>query len=148
MGTKPMKTLVSTLLFVPMLAVAGTWNQENWGQMYWGDNPVSAPQIAPQVDSVSVDGDTITFNISEYAAGDDGWSTIQSYSVNCQGGGSVTGSSQTLVITGLDEDTLYACQITATNAAGESAPLVQEVATEALQRGLPLWLLYEAAKRS
>lgn len=143
------KTLTLYLLLsaaIPSAALGGTWGQENWGQMYWGDNPVSAPLVSPQVESVSVDGDTITFQISEYTAGQDGWSAIQSYSVSCGEGVAATTTDQTLVVTGLNEETQYTCEIIAENAAGESAPLVQEVATEALQRGLPIWLLYEASK--
>lgn len=135
------------LLMLPK-AAAGTWGTENWGQMYWGDNPVTSPVVAPQVESVSVYGDTLTFQISEYSPGQDGWSAIQSYTVTCGEGISETTTTQTLEVTGLDEETLYTCQIFATNAAGQSIPLVQQVATEALQQSLPVWLLYEASKRS
>lgn len=143
-----MKIIFFILSVLPFSAWAGVWGNENWGQMYWGDNPVSAPVVAPQVESVSVDGDTITFGISEYAAGQDGWSAIQSYTVSCGEGATATTTTQTLVITGLDEDSTYVCEIIATNAEGESTPLVQQVATEALQRGLPIWLLYEATRAS
>ena len=91
------------------------------GTDYWGDNSVSAPLVSPQVESVTTDGDRIIFEIAEYAAGQDGWSAIQSYSVSCGEGVAATTTDQTLVITGLDEETQSTCEIIATNAAGESS---------------------------
>ena len=53
---------------------AGTWNQENWGQMYWGDNPATAPVAAPTY-TVKVDGDRFLVEFTNYAegSGEDGW---------------------------------------------------------------------------
>ena len=142
---------VNIITFLAMIvatasAQAGVWGSEKWGQMYWGDNSTSAPIVAPRVVSTVVDGDTITFEIEGYTPGDDGWSVVEYYSVSCGEGISANASDQTLVVRNVEGDTDYTCEITATNAFGESTPTVQQVTVEALRTGLPVWLLYEATR--
>ena len=60
--------------------------------------------------------------------------------------GSVT---QTIVVEGVGEEKDYSCSVTGYNLRGGGpASSVAEVTTEAVIRGLPIWLLYEASRRA
>ena len=41
------------LLLLSVNVSAGMYGSENWGEMYWGDNPVTAPTDSPTITSVA-----------------------------------------------------------------------------------------------
>ncbi len=125
-------------LLISATAEAGTWGEENWGSMYWGDNPVDVAK-APTF-SIAVEGTTLILSIADYAPGDDGWSVVSQYTVTCNSI-STTSSSAEVRLEDLDPNTEYTCQVTATNAAGVSNPQVQIAMTESVFRGLPAGVL-------
>ena len=60
------------LLIVLMLsgrALAGVYGSENWGEMYWGDNPVTAPTQAPTIASAVATEDQITITLDDFPVG-------------------------------------------------------------------------------
>ena len=106
-------------------------------------DPDSAPSGITITDAeVDPDGETIqlAFTVADY-----GGRVITGYSATCSAGENIVamgGSGTEISLTGLDPDTSYECTVSATNAAGltgESTSLV--VLTEALQTGLPVWLI-------
>jgi hypothetical protein len=56
------------------------------------------------------------------APDNNGGSIINGYTVDCGGGQDATGTSSPITVSGLTNDTLYTCTVTATNGAGTSAP--------------------------
>ena len=55
--------------------------------------------------------------------------------------------TQTAVVEGVNEEVEYSCSVTAYNRIGRGSPSSSEsVTTEAVMRGLPIWLLYEASQ--
>ena len=104
---------------IALPALAGTWGQENWGEMYWGKNAISAPIVAPDY-TVRVDGDEFIVEFASILAGtgDDGWSAITGHTVICDGAAPVVASGSTLVVSGLESDTGYRCSVAANNAVG------------------------------
>lgn len=135
----------AVLLVVTPLAKAGVYGSENWGEMYWGDNPISAPTATPTISSVVADEDRITITLTDFpqGTGEDGWSAVTGYTVTC-GDTSVETSDTSVTIKGLSSETEYACSITASNAVGESSPLVQVVTTDAALDGLNIMLICAA----
>jgi len=143
-----MRTLLSLLLLCPSLALAGVWGQERWGRMYWGDNPATAPVVAPEAVG-SADGQDIIIDINNYIAGsgEDGWSVITGYRVTCNGVDPVTGTGNRVTVTNLEEETTYNCTVVAINSFGSSSASSFTVTTEAFTPGgLPIWLLYQATQ--
>ena len=126
-------------------ANAGVYGSENWGEMYWGDNPVTAPTDAPTITSVVATEDQITITLSDFplGTGADGWSAVTSYTVTC-GETSVETSDTSVTITGLDSDTEYSCSVSASNAVGNSPTTVKVVLTDAMLQGLKLFLICTA----
>jgi hypothetical protein len=135
-------TLVLLLLVISPCALAGVYGSENWGEMYWGDNPVSTPNAAPTISSVVARTDQITITLDNFpqGTGADGWSAITSYIVTC-GETTVETSDTAVTITGLDSDTEYSCSVSASNAAGDSPATVQVVMTDPELQGLNLFLI-------
>ena len=124
---------------------AGIYGSENWGEMYWGDNPATAPNQAPTIASAVATEDQITITLDNFPVGTgaDGWSAVTSYTVTC-GETSVTTSETAVTITGLDSDTNYSCSVTASNAEGDSPDLVKIVATDAVIQGMSIILICAA----
>ena len=134
-----------SLMLVCSSANAGIYGSENWGEMYWGDNPATAPTEAPSIVSAVAIEDQITITLDNFPVGTgaDGWSAVTSYTVTC-GETSVTTSETAVTITGLDSDTNYSCSVTASNAQGESPDLVKVVATDAVIQGMNIVLICAA----
>lgn len=133
------------LSFFATAAQAGTYGAENWGEMYWGDNPVTAPIGSPTIQSAVASEDQITITLGDFPQGngDDGWSAITSYVVTC-GATSVETTENSVVITGLSDDTEYSCSVTASNAVGEGPATVRVVTTEGALRGMNFLLICSA----
>jgi len=127
------------------LSLAGTYGAENWGEMYWGENPVSSPIASPTILSAVATDENITITLDGIAqgTGEDGWSAITSYVVTC-GTQSVVSSDGAVVITGLESDTKYSCSVSAVNAQGEGPAAMQVVATEAALQGMNFILICAA----
>ena len=126
---------------------AGVWNEGNWGQMYWGSNPESAPTVAPTV-TAQGDGTDITFTLTNLLTGEQvGWSAVTEFVVTCGHLPPVTVSASNPVLTDLDPGTQYTCSIVAVNAQGQS-PEGSFTATTDSMGGLPIWLLYQATQQS
>ena len=83
-----------TVLLVCSYANAGIYGSENWGEMYWGDNPATAPTETPSIVSAVATEDQITITLNNFPVGTgaDGWSVVTFYTVTC-GEASVTTSS-------------------------------------------------------
>jgi hypothetical protein len=126
-------------------ANAGIYGSENWGEMYWGENPVTAPTSAPTIASAVATEDQITITLDDFplGTGADGWSAVTSYTVTC-GETSAEVSSGEVTITGLDSDTDYSCSVTASNAQGESPVFVRVVTTAAGLKGINFLLICSA----
>ena len=140
-----MKHCCVFLLLLSVNVSAGVYGSENWGEMYWGDNPVTAPTDAPTITSAVATEDQITITLSDFplGTGADGWSAITSYTVTC-GETSVETSDTSVTITGLDSDTEYSCSVSASNAVGSSPTTVKVVMTDAMLQGLKLFLICSA----
>ena len=133
------------LLFVTTQVLAGTWGAENWGEMYWGDNPVSTPTAAPSILSIQADGNDLIVTIGDYAVGDDGWSAITGYNVACGEADAVVSSASTVRIEGLQSDTEYACTVVATNSQGNSPESLPKLAvTDPELQGLNMVIIRAA----
>ena len=123
-------------------AMAGVYGSENWGEMYWGDNPTTAPTEAPTIASAVATEDQITITLDDFPVGTgaDGWSAVTSFIVTC-GATTVETSESSVTITGLDGATDYSCSVTASNALGDSPALVQVVTTDSALDGLNIMLI-------
>ena len=132
-----MKKYLLSLCVFSMNTTAGVYGDENWGEMYWGDNPATAPITAPTIASAVATEDQIIITLGEYPVGTgaDGWSSVTSYTVTC-GEASVSTVESSVTITGLDSGTTYSCSIVANNAKGDSPELIRVVATGDLIRGM------------
>ena len=135
--------LTVSLLSASVASQAGVWGQENWGEMYWGSNPVSAPS-APVISSIVADGADLIVRIADYQPGDDGWSVVTNYTVSCGQISSEAPSGSAIRVTGLASETQYACSVSATNAAGQSESSVSLATTEPELQGLNLILIRSA----
>ena len=123
-------------------AMAGVYGSENWGEMYWGDNPTTAPTEAPTIASAVATEDQITITLDDFPVGTgaDGWSAVTSFIVTC-GAITVETSESAVTITGLEGDTNYSCSVTASNAQGDSPELIQVVTTDGALDGLNIMLI-------
>ncbi|MEO0439088.1 MAG: fibronectin type III domain-containing protein [Pseudomonadota bacterium] len=118
---------------------AGSWGSGNWGEIYWGTNPESAPTVAPTVAATQSESDEITVEFTPYPSGTgaDGWRVVTEYVLSCSGLPSVSSSEPTAVLVNLEPDTEYLCSISAANDLGGS-PIANNIVltTEALSQGL------------
>ena len=137
-----MRSILLILLVVSLKAHSGVYGAENWGEMYWGDNPVTAPTQAPTIASAVATEDQITITLDDFPVGTgaDGWSAVTSFIVTC-GATTVETSESAVTITGLEGDTAYSCSVTASNAQGDSPALVQVVTTDPLLKSLNIMLI-------
>lgn len=135
------------LLLICSHANAGVYGSENWGEMYWGDNPATAPSQAPTIASAVATEDQITITLDDFPVGTgaDGWSAVTSFIVTC-GATTVETSKSAVTITGLEGDTDYSCSVTASNAQGDSPALVQVVTTDPHLKGLNIMLICSVTK--
>ena len=133
------------LSFACINANAGVYGSENWGEMYWGDNPATAPTSAPTIASAVATEDQITITLEDFPVGTgaDGWSAVTSYTVTC-GETSAEASGTEVTITGLDGDTDYSCSVTASNAQGEGPEVIRVVTTSAGLKGINFLLICSA----
>ena len=133
------------LSFACINANAGVYGSENWGEMYWGDNPTTAPTSAPTIASAVATEDQITITLDDFPVGTgvDGWSAVTSYTVTC-GETSAEASGTEVTITGLDGDTDYSCSVTASNAQGEGPEIIRVVTTAAGLKGINFLLICSA----
>ena len=140
-----MRYLIVLILIFSGHAQAGIYGSENWGEMYWGDNPATAPTQAPTIASAVATEDQITITLDDFPVGTgaDGWSAITSFIVTC-GATTVETSESAVTITGLEGDTTYSCSVTASNAQGDSPELVQVVTTDSALGGLNIILICSA----
>ncbi len=137
------RKLIACLIFaISSPSLGGVYGSENWGEMYWGDNPVSTPTAAPTISSVVARADQITITLDNFpqGTGADGWSAITSYIVTC-GETTVETSDTAVTITGLDSETEYSCSVSAANAVGSSPATLQVVMTDPELQGLNLFLI-------
>lgn len=136
--------LLAVLIFCSH-ANAGIYGSENWGEMYWGDNPAIAPTQAPTIASAVATEDQITITLNDFPVGTgaDGWSAITSYVVTC-GATTVETSESSVTITGLEGDTDYSCLVSASNAQGDSPELIRVVTTASALGGLNIFLICSA----
>ena len=109
--------------------------------------PLELP-ATPTITATDYDDRTIQLTVS---VADNGGTDITAYSASCTDGTTaVTGTSSTpkIKVTGLTNETAYTCTVSATNAVGtsEASAATASITPEALSRGLPVWLLYEASK--
>jgi len=140
-----MRCLMLLLILVSPLTQAGIWGDGKWGRMYWGSNPESTPNVAPQVNA-QADGTDIMFVLLNLLTPDEnGYSVVYAFQVTCNGLPTVTISADNPRLTGLDPETQYNCSIVAINDQGASPPGTFSVTTDAEgSPGLPIWLLYQA----
>ena len=140
-----MRYLFVLILIFSGHAHAGVYGSENWGEMYWGDNPATAPTQAPTIASAVATEDQITITLDDFPVGTgaDGWSAVTSFIVTC-GATTVETSESAVTITGLEGDTTYSCSVTASNAQGDSPELVQVVTTDSALGGLNIILICSA----
>ena len=128
-----MKLTLIAFLLLSVPVFAGVYGSESWGEMYWGDNPTTAPISAPTIASAVATEDQITITLDDFPVGTgaDGWSAVTSFIATC-GATTVETSASAVTITGLDGATDYSCSVTASNAKGDSPALVQIVTTDDL----------------
>ena len=140
-----MKYCFVLLWLLSVNASAGIYGSENWGEMYWGDNPATIPTSAPTIASAVATEDQITITLDDFPVGTgaDGWSAVTSYTVTC-GETSVETSDTSVTITGLDSDTEYSCSVSASNAVGSSPTTVKVVMTDGMLQGLQIFLICSA----
>ena len=126
-------------------AVAGVYGEENWGQMYWGDNPATSPIGLPSIESITATDNQISIVIGSFPQGngEDGWSKITSYTVTC-GSVSVSTTETTAVLEGLESGTEYSCTVSANNAFGSGPALASFVSTTGDTGSLNIMLICAA----
>ena len=108
---------------------------------------ISAPS-KPQITNIDYGDEEIYVSVS---VSNNGGSAISSYTATCADGTTdYTGTSVTsrVTVSGLTNGVVYTCSATATNANGTSTASAPSapVTPEYIPGGLPVWLLYEAAK--
>ena len=137
-----MRYLLLLFLMLSGHALAGVYGSENWGEMYWGDNPATAPTQAPTIASAVASEDQITITLDDFPVGTgaDGWSAVTSFIVTC-GATTVETSGSAVTLTGLEGDTAYSCSVTASNAQGDSPEFIQVVTTDSALDGLNIMLI-------
>ena len=111
--------------------------------------PVPVIPSTPQIINVDYGDSEAYISVS---VSNNGGAIISSYTATCTDGTTeYTGTSTTSFITvsGLTNGVGYSCSVTATNAAGTSTastPSLPITPEAFIATGLPIWLLYEAAK--
>lgn len=103
---------------------------------------------APTVVRVETGDGEIIFSL---AANDNGGSIILDYTATCEAGGvfaTVTSETNQLVLSGLQNDVEYLCRVSARNSVdvSEESPVPRALTPESAQKGLPIWLLYQASQ--
>ena len=140
-----MRAVVFFFSIISNFALAGVYGEENWGEMYWGDNPVTAPGSAPTITSAVAYEDQITITLDDFpiGTGADGWSAITSFTVTCGDLSTETTENQ-VVISGLESETEYACSVIANNSVGASPNAVRVVTTSPALQGINFLLICSA----
>ena len=111
--------------------LGATYGLQNWGEMYWGDNEVSAPISAPEILSSDVGTYSLSIVVQDFrtGTGDDGWSLITGFKLQCADQ-SVTSQSNALELDGLLTNTTYECFVLAINKFGEGPKNSFSITTE------------------
>jgi hypothetical protein len=134
---------------------AGTWYATIFGYSAFSgvdltvSYRIAAPAPStPQIVSTDYGDEEIYLSVS---VANNGGSAISTYTATCTDGTTdYTGTSSTsrITVSGLTNGVGYSCSVTATNAAGTSAPSATSppIVPEYIPVGLPIWLLYEASK--
>ena len=126
---------------------AGVWGDGNWGRMYWGSNPETAPTVPPDV-TPRVDGTDIFLELNNLQTPEEnGWSVITGFDVRCAGLERMFVPISNPKISNLDPGTEYQCVFVAVNDKGDSSGARFTVTTDELG-GLPIWLLYLATQQA
>ena len=126
---------------------AGVWGDGNWGRMYWGSNPETAPTVPPDV-TPRVDGTDIFLELNNLQTPEEnGWSVITGFEVRCLGLEPMFVPISNPQITDLEPGTEYRCRFFAVNDKGGSPLEGFRVTTDELG-GLPIWLLYLATQQA
>ena len=126
---------------------AGVWGDGNWGRMYWGSNPETAPTVPPDL-TPRVDGTDIFLELNNLQTPEqNGWSVITGFDVRCAGLERMFVPISNPKITNLDPGTEYQCIFVAVNDKGDSSGARFTVTTDELG-GLPIWLLYLATQQA
>ena len=128
---------------------------------------LTLPQSAPQIVSVTPQADGEASILVEFSQPWAWHAELQDYLVTCEAEGeepaygyaladngnanqvmAADGSvTQAILVEGVSEEVDYSCSVTGYNRRGGGpASAVANVTTEAVIRGLPIWLLYEAAR--
>ena len=137
--------LAVSALGLSLQALGGVWGEGDWGEMYWGDNPESAPSVAPTVNAQG-DGNDITFTLTNLLTGQQvGWLAGTQFEVTCGNLPTVIISADNPRIANLEPGTDYTCTIVAIIDEGRSPAGSFTVTTDSLG-GLPIWLLYQATQ--
>jgi len=122
--------LLSVLATTSSFVWGGIYGSERWGEMYWGDNPTTAPTGLSSISSINVTEDQITIVLEDFpkGTGDDGWSAVTSFTIQC-GNAVAETNDNTAVLTGLAPGTRYRCTVTANNSLGSGPVLANFVTT-------------------
>ena len=135
---------------MPLGDVTGATRIGNSAGAYDQPFPASSPS-QPIINNINY-GDSEAY--IRVTVADNGGSPINGYDATCTDGVTeYSGNSTTprITVSGLTNGVSYTCSSTAINAAGftstRSAPSPAIIPEEFIPVGLPLWLLYEAAKR-
>lgn len=121
----------SLALLLASKVEASAFGSQKWGEMYWGDNTVSAPIIAPTILSSDVGTYSLALVIQDFptGTGEDGWSVVTAFRLQCADQ-SVTSQNNTLELDGLLTNTTYECFVLAINALGEGLKNSFSITTE------------------
>ena len=122
---------VAISLIIAPAVQASSLGFQKWGEMYWGDNTVSAPITAPTILSSDIGTYSVALTLQDFptGTGDDGWSVVTAFKLQCADQ-SVTGQSNTLELDGLVTNTSYECFVLAINAFGEGPKNNFSITTE------------------
>ncbi|MDB2660362.1 HYR domain-containing protein [Luminiphilus sp.] len=121
----------SLALLLASKVEASAFGSQKWGEMYWGDNTVSAPIIAPTILSSDVGTYSLALVIQDFptGTGEDGWSVVTAFRLQCADQ-SVASQNNTLELDGLLTNTTYECFVLAINALGEGLKNSFSITTE------------------
>ena len=134
---------------ITQIDVAGNKAVSNQYSIALGSAAPEEAPIKPRITRTDVEDGKLIFYVSTSDSGD---SDLATYTVSCSDGDrviSVAASSSPITLSGLDSSKTYSCSATATNVNGftsDASDTLSGLVPEELTYGLPVWLLYEAAR--